>query len=78
MVAASLKLRNKFPKPKELIEETYEQGVAVKVSDCNACKQAICLSNGVYCGKLREPVDVVACCPHFDFEPLEYRLYRRS
>jgi len=78
MVAASLKLRNRFPKPKELIKETYDQSVTVEVCDCSVCKQAICLSSGVYCGKLREQVDNVASCPHFDFEPLEYRLYKRS
>jgi len=78
----SIKLRGRL-KPKEVaeetfVEETYRQGVAVKVSDCNLCKQAICLSNGIYCGKLRENVDSVAFCPHFDLEHLEYRLYRRS
>ena len=82
MTAASIKLRNKL-NPKEfaretLVEETYEQGVVVKLSDCNACKQAICLSNGVFCGKLREHVNSAVSCPHFDLEPLEYRLYRRS
>ena len=82
MCATSIKLRNRF-KPKQLVEETfveetYEQGIAVKLSDCSLCKQAICLSNGVYCCKLRENVDSAACCPHFDLEPLEYRLYRRS
>jgi len=44
---------------------------------CDDCKQAILLPNGVYCGKLREQVSNIPNCPHFDLEPLEYRLYRR-
>jgi len=78
MSAASIKSRNRFPKPKELIKETYEQSVTVEVNDCSVCKQAICLPGGTFCGKLREHVDSVASCPYFDFEPLEYRLYKRS
>ncbi len=78
MSAASIKLRNRILKPKELLEETYEHGVVVKISDCDVCKHAICLSNGIYCGKLKDHVDSVVSCPHFDSEPLEYRLYRRS
>jgi len=46
-------------------------------SNCNGCKQAIPLPNGVYCGKLREQVSNISNCPHFDLEPPEYRLYRR-
>jgi len=78
MVAASIKLRNRVRKPRELVRETYEQGVAVQISDCDVCKHAICLPNGIHCCKLREHVDSVISCPYFDSEPLEYRLYRRS
>jgi len=78
MVTASIKLRNRTLKPRKLVEETYEQGVMVRISECDVCRQAICLSNGVYCGKLKEHVDNVVSCPYFDFEPPEYRLYRRS
>jgi len=46
-------------------------------SNCNNCKQAILLPDSVYCGKLRELVANISNCPHFDLEPLEYRLYKR-
>lgn len=46
-------------------------------SNCNGCKQSILLPKGVYCGKLREQVTNVPDCPHFDLEPLEYKIYRR-
>lgn len=78
MNTASIKLRNRILKPKELVKETYERGITVEINDCDVCKHAICLPNGVYCSKLREHVDAVVSCPYFDSEPLEYRLYRRS
>jgi hypothetical protein len=78
MGAASIKLRNRVLKPKELVRETYENGVMVEISDCDVCKHAICSPNGIYCGKLKEHVGSVASCPYFDSEPLEYKLYRRS
>ena len=40
-------------------------------------KHGLC-SSEVYCGKLRRYVDDVMYCPHFESEPLEYKLYRRS
>jgi len=46
-------------------------------SSCSGCKQAILLTDGVYCGRLREQVSNTSNCPHFDLEPLEYKLYRR-
>jgi len=78
MCAASIKLQNRILKPRKLVRETYEHDVLVEINDCDVCKHAICLPNGVYCGKLREYVDSVVSCPYFDSEPLEYRLYRRS
>ena len=48
--------------------------------DCNECKQAIPLPNGVYCGLWKETVSESSCkfCPYFDREPLEYKLFRRK
>jgi len=78
MVASSIKLRNRVHRPKELLGEIYGEHVAVEISDCDVCKHAICSSDGIYCGKLREHTNGVVSCPHFDTEPLEYKLYRRS
>lgn len=44
---------------------------------CVGCKHAIG-SSRVYCGKLKEYVDGIAYCPHFELEPLEYKLYKRA
>ena len=65
-------------KSKELLREAYEQGISLKISDCDICKNAIHISNGTYCGKFREDVVNIISCLHFDHEPVEYRLYRRS
>ncbi|KPV64265.1 MAG: hypothetical protein AOA66_0354 [Candidatus Bathyarchaeota archaeon BA2] len=47
--------------------------------DCNECKQAIPLPDGAYRGIFKEKVSKALCksCPHFDQEPLEYKLFRR-
>jgi len=47
--------------------------------DCNECKQAIPLPDGVYCGVWKEKSSEALCnsCPYFDREPLEYKLFRR-
>jgi len=46
----------------------------------NRCKQAINLSDKMYCGILREHVDNAICnrCPYYDDEPTEYSLFRRG
>jgi len=44
--------------------------------NCDNCKHAIS-SKKVYCGKLKEIAKHVESCPHFEFEPPEYKLYRR-
>jgi len=57
-----------------------KEALATKIGvacNCNECKQAIALPRGTYCGKLREQVHDIPNCPHFDFEPQEYKLYRR-
>jgi len=44
------------------------------------CRQAIFSSSGeIYCGLLREQVDekTCECCPLFDSEPTEYKLFIR-
>ena len=48
--------------------------------DYHECKQVIPLTNGVYCGLLKETVGESLCksCPYFDQEPLEYKLFRRK
>lgn len=48
--------------------------------DYHECKQAIPLSNRVYCGIWKETVSETLCksCPYFDREPLEYKLFRRT
>jgi hypothetical protein len=47
--------------------------------DYHECKQAIPVSNGVYCGLWKETVGESLCksCLYFDREPLEYKLFRR-
>ncbi len=47
--------------------------------DYHECKQAIPLPNEVYCGLWKETVSesLCKCCPYFDREPLEYKLFRR-
>lgn len=65
-----------FKKPtKRGIEEI--DGIPIK--DLNGCRHALWLSHGVYCALRREKIDGDTCegCPHFDPEPLEYRLFRR-
>jgi hypothetical protein len=47
-------------------------------SNCNDCKQAILLPNGVYCGKIRDQPSNMSECSFFDPEPIEYRLFRRT
>lgn len=44
------------------------------------CKQAISLSDGVYCGVWREKVSEAMCrrCPYFDLEPAEYKRLKRT
>ncbi len=51
-----------------------------KVPTTNHCKQSIILSDKMYCGILKENVDMVVCkcCPCYDEEPLEYSLFRRG
>jgi len=46
---------------------------------CNDCRHALWLLHGVYCALRREKMDSSVCdvCPHFDPQPLEYRLFRR-
>jgi len=48
--------------------------------DGNECKQAIPVPDGAYCGIWREKISGILCkcCPYFDREPLEYRLFRRT
>lgn len=61
---------------KELAE--MEKGVQKQTAKiCFDCKHALSLSR-VYCGKLRRYVDDVMYCPHFEPEPPEYKLYRRT
>jgi hypothetical protein len=59
------------------IKKNVENNLEDTCGNCNDCKQAILLPDGVYCGKLREQVSNIPNCPHFDLEPAEYRLYRR-
>jgi len=51
-----------------------------KAPTTNHCKQAITLSDKVFCGVLKENVDcaICGCCPYYDEEPLEYSLFRRG
>ena len=46
--------------------------------NCGGCKQAILLSDEVFCGKMRNKVDNIYECTFFDPEPVEYRLFRRT
>lgn len=56
------------------MQKDVQQQVA---KNCFGCKHAL-PSSRVYCGKLRQYVDDVVYCPHFEPEPLEYKLYRRT
>jgi hypothetical protein len=49
--------------------------------DCTGCKQALALPGGTYyCGILKEETTsaLCRCCPYYDMETLEYRLFRRE
>lgn len=48
------------------------------VNNCDNCKQAICSFNRFFCAKMRELVDRIVDCPHFELEPLSYRLFIRT
>jgi MinD superfamily P-loop ATPase len=49
------------------------------IISCNDCRHALLLSHAVYCALRREKISGDTCkgCPHFDLEPLGYRLFRR-
>jgi len=63
-------------KKKKLRGSPKRRGVNI---DYHECKQAIPVSNGVYCGLWKETVGKRLCksCLYFDQEPLEYKLFRR-
>jgi hypothetical protein len=44
------------------------------------CRQAIYLTNEVFCCVLKKPINSAACkgCPCFEREPLQYSLFRRE
>jgi hypothetical protein len=78
-------------KPKTIIKKTREQSAKPLTLDelssnltnngfaeCNNCKQAILLPNGIYCGKTRYHASNVSDCSFFDLEPIEYKLFRRT
>jgi hypothetical protein len=69
---SSKQIRNRAKCMQKAVENLEDMGC-----NCNGCKQAILLSNGIFCGRLREQVSNIPNCPHFNLEPLEYRLYRR-
>ena len=59
------------------IKETVESMEEI-CKNCGGCKQAILLSGGVFCGKMRNKVSNIFECSFFDPEPMEYRLFRRT
>lgn len=65
-----------FKKPTKPILKEIDSNLTI---GCDDCKHALFLSYGVYCGLRREKMDGDTCegCPHFEPEPLEYRLFRR-
>lgn len=57
-------------------EETDSTGFPI--NNCSNCKQAIGSLNRFFCAKMRESVDRIVDCPHFELEPLSYRLFIRT
>ncbi len=65
------------------VGEPTEQGIkktgAPLMFGTSVCRHALHLSGKIYCAMLREKLAEGACegCPHFDPEPLEYRVLIR-
>jgi len=64
-------------KSTKCIKKTVERMKEI-CKNCGGCKQAILLSGGVFCGKMRNKVSNIFECSFFDPEPMEYRLFRRT